>query len=208
MYTFYTYHFVYEYTFCVFDAGAGTHSSMRRTTFSTTCYRFTTYHYGIYLFHFFIFFFFAGADTHSSMRRTTFSTTCYGRPSRRHVGQFLPRTVGQFLLTRRWRRWEERVHAQATARQVPTGGALGSYGCMQVVCWVWRGAALALRTSALVVPAGCLQMHSVLGVEKRASRLLRTQTSTVSSHLMSMWWFYLVSQMLSRLSRSIQFYLI
>jgi len=77
MYTFYTYHFVYEYTFCVFDVGAGTHSSMRRTTFSTTCYRFTTYHYGIYLFHFFIFFFFAGADTHSSMRRTTFSTTCY-----------------------------------------------------------------------------------------------------------------------------------
>ena len=27
----------------------------------------------------------------------------------------------------------ERAYADATTRQVPTGGALGSYGCMQVV---------------------------------------------------------------------------
>jgi len=45
--------------------------------------------------------------------------------------QFLVRGKTVFV-TGCWR-WEERVHAQATARQVPTGGALGSHWFMQVV---------------------------------------------------------------------------
>ena len=61
---------------------------------------------------------------------------------------------GKFVFVTGCWRWEERVHAQATARQVPTGGALGSHWFMQVVRWVWRGTALALQTSALGVPAG------------------------------------------------------
>ena len=71
--------------------------------------------------------------------------------------------------------------------------------CPQVARWVRMdackscaefGAVPRLRSGLVpsVCPLArpCLRMHSVLGVEKRASRLLRTQTSTVSSHLMSM----------------------